>query len=99
MFSNENIDILQNVLADAAWRLRTTRDTTAISASTERIKAELARELEECEDCGHAIAKHGPDGCTHERGDAWVDGVSMGAWVARGPCGCSAWAIRLSESA
>jgi hypothetical protein len=45
----------------------------------------------ECEECGHKIRLHHADyGCEFERGDAWVDGTSMGAWMAMGPCGCTA---------
>lgn len=43
-----------------------------------------------CDDCGHPVYLHKDKyGCQFERGDAWVDGVSMGGWVAQGPCGCT----------
>lgn len=46
-----------------------------------------------CEECWHPLRLHGSDGCQFERGDRWVDGESMGAWMAGGPCGCSATTI------
>jgi hypothetical protein len=47
-----------------------------------------------CEECGHATLAHfDPYGCEYERGDKWVDGENMGAYVAQGPCGCKAWAV------
>jgi len=42
----------------------------------------------ECPECEHLVSAHGPNGCEVERGDKWVEGESMGAWVAMGPCGC-----------
>lgn len=54
---------------------------------------EQAEELEKCDDCGHALKLHGPERCQHEFGDTWVDGESIGAWVAQGPCGCSSFTI------
>src|SRR5690348_4185079 len=56
------------------------------------IEGDIPLEEEECSECGHALSFHDdPYGCQVERGDAWVDGVSMGAWVAQGPCGCKHW--------
>jgi hypothetical protein len=51
-----------------------------------------------CEECGHAVSAHGAKyGCEIERGDAWVDGESMGGWVAQGPCGCTAVTVEFEE--
>lgn len=46
---------------------------------------EARSDLPNCANCGHAY--HATE-CEHERGDHWVDGERMGAWVAMGPCGC-----------
>jgi hypothetical protein len=46
---------------------------------------EALGELPECINCGHHY--HAGE-CEHEGGDRWIDGESMGAWMAVGPCGC-----------
>jgi hypothetical protein len=56
-----------------------------------------AIDLELCDDCNHPLRLHGPEGCEFERGDSWVDGESMGAWMAGGPCGCSAVTLEHEE--
>lgn len=43
-------------------------------------------DAEECPECFHRIAKHGPDGCTAER-TVQIEGSSE---TMHGPCGCEA---------
>lgn len=40
-----------------------------------------------CEECGHEVSKHGPDGCVDER-TVQIEGSSE---TMSGPCGCQAW--------
>lgn len=52
----------------------------------------------ECEECGHKMRLHdAKEGCTFERGDAWVDGERMGARMAQGPCGCTSVTVEPAE--
>ena len=46
---------------------------------------EALGELPTCANCDHPY--HAGE-CEYERGDRWVDGENMGAWMAIGPCGC-----------
>jgi len=41
-----------------------------------------------CPECDHLWSRHGDEGCEYERGDQWIDGKSIGGWMAMGPCGC-----------
>jgi hypothetical protein len=51
-----------------------------------------------CSNCNHKESLHDdPYGCQYERGDKWVDGERMGAWMAQGPCGCRNFQIADSE--
>jgi len=47
-----------------------------------------------CNDCGHAIRLHGPDGCEFER-TVQVEGSSE---TMSGPCGCSALTLESDGS-
>jgi hypothetical protein len=54
---------------------------------TDRENQAVGPEL--CDECDHPVRLHADQyGCEFERGDAWIDGESMGAYVAQGPCGC-----------
>jgi hypothetical protein len=53
-----------------------------------------ALQIVECDDCGHDVNLHdAKEGCTFERGDAWVtgnQGSQPTVLMAQGPCGCTA---------
>ena len=49
----------------------------------------LTPKIEEllCNECGHPISLHDAnEGCTYERGDAYISGFAP---MAQGPCGCA----------
>jgi hypothetical protein len=57
-----------------------------------KLVTEMEKEIQtaECDDCGHALSKHGgPYGCEHERGDVPTRGREGHCIdVAGGPCAC-----------
>jgi hypothetical protein len=72
-------------------------DITAIDPSDRRIAHLIAQALdrerggwaipgeEQCPECGHALRRHGPDGCHVERGDGYRHAEFV---EALGPCPC-----------
>ena len=63
-------------------------DITAIDPSVSPRVARLIRQAldpEQCQECGHALRRHGPDGCQAERGDGYRGAEFV---EALGPCPC-----------
>ncbi len=50
----------------------------------------MSDENELCDECGHKVSLHGPEGCEYERGDSYTPGYAP---MALGPCGCTAWTL------
>jgi ribosomal protein S27AE len=87
-------DIRMGDLDSGGWRRATIHQ---LVMDAEGLLAELRSA--ECDDCGHAIAKHGDRyGCEYERGDVEMstrDGGSVMA--AAGPCHCR-WGLQEATS-
>lgn len=79
---------------DRSWMdvLREAKEKDEFRRGMLEIASQFAAVAEniECEDCGHKFKSHTPE-CQAERGDSWVEGVNIGAWVAMGPCLCKSF--------
>lgn len=76
-----------------------------VPASRGKLAIDLDRTLlelqtAECDECGHAIAKHGDKyGCEYERGDVAMDTRDGGTvMAAAGPCGCQWWSKPVDQT-